>query len=447
MSSETSLPPLRVALIGGGIGGLSALLGLLHHTSRSVVVPHLYEAASKFSEIGAGVGFGPNAVQAMGVVDPGLQEAYYRIAAKSPTITVNGKERVVWHHFLTGMKGQSERNQLNELIEIPGATPLSDNPMHNVHRATFLEEMLKLLKSKDSGSMVSFNKRCTNIEVLEKGVKLSFADGTTAEADCVIGCDGVKSRVRPILMRLVGDDEKKIEPTFTGKYAYRGLIPIDEAVDAIGDWAKVNTIICGYGGHLVAFPIDKGKTFNIVAFTSPKNGKWEHGDTWVVPATVEDAQKDFSHFSDGVLKLLGRLRKPDIWGLFDHPPCSKYYYQSKIALLGDCAHASTPHNGAGAGMAIEDAAALGSLFGTLTTPDARQLEKVFEVYDDLRRLRSQRLVTASREAGQLYDFELSSVGDDAEKLAQNTSKRYDWIWFFDVEKDCEEGKQRLKAQL
>ena len=441
--------PLRVALIGGGIGGLSTLLGLLHHTSPTVIQTHLYEAAAKFSEIGAGVAFGPNAVQAMGIVDPDLQTAYFSIAAKAEPIIVNGRERVEWHKFLTGMKARSERCGLEELVEIPGATPYSDNKTFNVHRATFLEEMLELLKRKDARGNVSFNKRCNDIEVRkEGGVTLRFADGTTEEADCVIGCDGVKSKVRPILMRLVGDDNSKIEPRFTGKYAYRGLIPMEDAVDALGEVAKINLMICGYGGHLVTFPINKGKIFNVVAFQSPKNeGKtWEHGDDWIIPATVEDAQKDFEGWSEPVKKLLGMLQKPDKWALFDHPPCSTYHFQGTVAMLGDCAHASTPHQGAGAGMAIEDAAFLTSLFGTLKTPDRSQLAGLFEVYDKSRRERTQKLVKTSRECGFVYDFEAPSIGDDTAKFADNTHQRYDWIWRFDVEKGCDEAIAMLPSQ-
>ena len=448
--STSSAAPLRIALVGGGIGGLATLLGLLNHTSRNVIIPHLYEAASQFSEIGAGVAFGPNAVKAMGLVDPDLKAAYQSISSKGTMKEVNGVMKVPWHNFVMGMDGKSKQNSLKTLDEMPGATPFNDNQTKSVHRASFLEEMLKLLKEKGMGDYVSFNKRCKDIEDLGegKGLKIVFADGSTAEADAVIGSDGVKSRVRQILLNSVGETKEQIEPMFTGKYAYRGLIPMEEAISAVGEAGRENLMICGYGGHLVTFPIDMGKTFNVVAFTSPKNERreWVHGEQWVVPSTIDDVLDDFKGWSEEVRKLLSMLRKPDKWGLFDHPPAKTYHKDGKLVLLGDCAHASTPHQGAGAGMAIEDAAVMSILMSQVDRPDRSLLVKVFEAYDSARRLRTQKLVTTSRAAGLLYDFEHEGIGDDAEKFAQDSHNRFAWIWEFDIEESCQEAIENMKPQ-
>lgn len=448
-SPDNSPQPFRIALIGGGIGGLATLLGILNNTSRSVIIPHLYEAASQFSEIGAGVAFGPNAVRAMKLLDPELQTAYRANASIGATKEVNGVMRVPWCTFVMGMDGKTDVNHLKALEDIPGATPFNDNRTKNIHRAIFLEAMLKILKARGMGDYVSFNKRCKEIEDLgeEKGVKILFADGTSAEADAVIGCDGVKSRVRQILLNSVGEKEEQIEPRFTGKYAYRGLIPIEEAVGAIGEMGRDALIICGYGGHLVTFPIDMGRTFNVVAFTSPKNEKkeWTHGDQWVVPSTIDDVLEDFKGWSEPVRQLLSMLRKPDKWGLFDHPPAKTYHRDGKLVLLGDCAHASTPHQGAGAGMALEDAAVMSMLLAQLDKPDRNLLVKIFEAYDTARRQRTQKLVTTSRAAGLLYDFEHEGVGDEVEKFAENAYNRFAWIWDFEVEDSCKEAIQRIRV--
>ena len=94
-------------------------------------------------------------------------------------------------------------------------------------------------------------------------------------------------------------------------------------------------------------------------------------------------------------------------------------------------------------MAIEDAAVLTSLFGAIKTPGREVLTKVFDVYDRLRRERTQQLLTTSRECGLVFDFEAPGIKDNAKCFANNTSKRYDWIWGFDVEKSCEEGVAML----
>lgn len=423
--------PIRIAIIGGGIGGLATLLGILHHTERTQVIPHLYEAASQFSEIGAGVGFGPNAVRAMEVVDPALHKGYLSIAARAPVVLRDGQEMVAWHYFVMGMDGRGGVgvNDLEGLEEIPGATPYNHNKTHNVHRASFLEEMLKLLRSKGEGEYVTFRKRLQNIAESERGLKLSFSDGSIEEVDAVIGADGVKSRVRPIVL---GND---YEPRFTGKYTYRGLVPIQKVEDCIGHWAHENIILTGYGGHIVGFPIDQGKTFNIVAFNTPKTeGRtWEQGDEWVVKSSPQAVLGDFEGWDSRVCRMLSMMEQPDKWGLFDVPPLPSYVgFAGKVVLLGDCAHASTPHQGAGAGMAIEDAAVISTLLGAFSRRGQGSIGEVFSTFDKLRRERTQKLAATSREAGLLYDFELEGIKDDVDRIRDFMSQRMQWIWEYDA---------------
>ncbi|KIX92706.1 uncharacterized protein Z520_11558 [Fonsecaea multimorphosa CBS 102226] len=424
--------PLRIAIIGGGIGGLSFLLGLLRHCDRRAIDPHLYEAAHAFSEIGAGVGFLPNAVRAMCAIDPRIYESYSRIADKAPPVQVNGREMSVFSRIYMGMDGRGGSNTANAFEEI--CTIHNDNKFRNIHRAAFLDAMVNLLPGGFQGGLVSFNKRCTDVQEDGERVRVHFADGTSQTFDAVVGCDGVKSRVRNILH----GEEEKYEPQFTGKYAYRGLIPIDDAINALGkEVATTQAIILGYGGHFVTFPIDQGKTLNVVAFRGAS--EWNYGSNWVVPATVQDGLEDFKEWSEPVKRLLSLLKKADKWGLFDLPPAKSFVKGGKICLLGDCAHASTPHLGAGAGMAIEDAAVLSRLLANIKRPETTQLARAFAAYDAARRERDQQLVTASRKAGMLYEFETPGVADDIEQVRQTLRKQWEWVWSFDIDAHCEDA--------
>ena len=438
----TASRPLRIAIIGGGIGGLSLLLGILHRDPDSLhISPHLYESAPAFSEIGAGVGFGPNSVQAMKLIDPRLGVAYDRIAADAEQSTDEGGEDVfVWNHFYMGMDGRASRDEnlgSNRLKAGDRITSVfNHNRKKNVHRATFLDEMIGLLPIGSGESKVTFRKRLADlVDGGDDGVELQFMDGTSETADAVIGCDGVKSRIRQILLE--GHDS--VEPQFTGKYAYRGLIPMEEAVKAIGDIARNSHMTCGYGGHLVNFPVDRGQTMNVVAFQTKADGQWEHGKEWVVPATTRDVLADYREWDESVQNLLLMLKKPDKWGIFEHTPASTYYRGGKICLLGDCAHASSPHQGAGAGMAIEDAAVLSTLLGHVQALNSSELERAFRAYDTSRRPRTQRLVTTSRDAGMLYDFQKERVGDDPELFKQDLLQRMRWIWDTDLEQHCDDA--------
>jgi salicylate hydroxylase len=174
----------------------------------------------------------------------------------------------------------------------------------------------------------------------------------------------------------------------------------------------------------------------VVAFSSRPT--WTD-PKWVVQTSREDMLEDYKHWSPTVRTIMGNLQSPDIWALFDHPPASTYYSTKPlICLVGDAAHATTPHQGAGAGMCIEDAYILSNLLSQCTSKT--ELIGAFRAYDAVRRPRSQRLVKTSKEAGMLWEFEGEGVGDDLEALEQNAIKRMDWIWDYDITEDL--GKAR-----
>lgn len=177
-------------------------IGLLKHKHLDVEV---YEAAHKFSEIGAGVAFGPNAQRALRLIGHETEEAYLHQA------THNGWHEMknVWFEFKYGMGPRD-----GELI----TTPKNETGQATVHRAKFLDEFVRLIPKE----IAHFGKRLDQIED-EAGspVKLHFKDGTTALADCVIGADGVHSVVR---RHILGDEHPALNAVFTGSVAYRGQL-------------------------------------------------------------------------------------------------------------------------------------------------------------------------------------------------------------------------------
>jgi salicylate hydroxylase len=268
-------------------------------------------------------------------------------------------------------------------------------------------------------------------------MQIRFKDGSTAEADAVVGCDGIKSQVRRMLL---GKDSPAARAQFTGKYAYRGLIPMDKAVDLLGDeLARNSQMYFGYHGHMLTFPIERGKTMNVVAFKTSKTGKWED-ERWVVPMKREEMEKDFEDWGQDVKSVLSLMEKTDLWALFDHPP-AETYYRGRVCLLGDAAHASTPHQGSGAAMALEDAYVLSGLLGQVKEVDG--IEEAFSVYDATRRERTQKLVITSREGGQMYELENKDISDDVEKLRHNLDSRQRWIWDHDLGKDMAKAREMM----
>ena len=179
----------------------------------------------------------------------------------------------------------------------------------------------------------------------------------------------------------------------------------------------------------------------VVAFSSRPT--WEDSN-WVVKTTKEDMLKDYEHWSPKVRALMENVQSPDIWALFNHPPASIYYrLDPLVCLVGDAAHASTPHQGAGAGMCVEDAYILSQMLARCHAKGDFNL--AFKAYDAVRRPRSQKLVKTSKEAGQLWDLEGEGLGDDLEAFEKNATTRMSWIWDHDISVDLKRAHDIMGA--
>lgn len=421
-----------VAIVGGGISGLALAIGCV----RRGIKVQVYEQAHAFAEIGAGVSFGPNALRALSKIDPALEEGYQRCATQNAW----PEKRTTWFDFRVGKwpdHVSGKRTDTHHIVNVQ-APPSGQS---SVHRAHFLDEMVKLIPP----GTAHFNKKLVNVEhggsssssisiSDEQDYRLVFADGSSATASLVIGCDGVKSRTRQLVL---GENDAAVSPEFSGKYAYRGLVPMDEAVGALGEeLARNSQMYFGPGGHILTFPIEKGATMNVVAFRSHTQTRWDRPE-WVVPTDHAEMRRDFEGWLEAPQRILALMQKADKWALFDHPP-ARTFFKGRLVLLGDAAHASTPHQGAGAGQAIEDALVLSELLKTWRNSSSSSsenvpIEKVIAAYDAVRRPRSQKVVTTSRLAGMMYDLEHPDCGSDLDKIRNHSLERFSWIWDEDLD--------------
>jgi salicylate hydroxylase len=412
MPGQITPPRRHIAIVGGGIGGLALAISL---AGRNIPF-HIYEAASQFSEIGAGVGFSPNAQHAMHLIDPLVKQAYDRHAAQN----FGAEQKDYYFQFRLGMDGRpntrTEGLVAGHLISSPGGP---GQGMSMIHRATFLDELAALLPE----GCTSFGKRLQSVEYSDGTATLHFADGTMSEARAVIGCDGVKSKVR---QSVFGSQSR---PRFTGKYAYRGLISMAKAVGLVGeDRARNSQGYLGYGGHVLTMAVDGGRTMNVVAFKTADNHDWKD-EKWVLPAHKTKMQRDFAEWGPEVTKLLDAMHDTDLWALFDHPRL-EHIHRENVVLLGDAAHATSPHQGSGAGMAIEDALIMGHLLG-LTVCD-KDINRAFAAYESVRLERSMKVVETSQECGEVYEFMHERTLDDLGLIDEDLSQRYKWIWNVDL---------------
>lgn len=140
------------------------------------------------------------------------------------------------------------------------------------------------------------------------------------------------------------------------------------------------------------------------------------------------------------------MHDPTQWAIYEHPPLSTYS-KSRVALLGDAAHASTPHQGAGAGQAIEDAHVLAELLSDPRVTEPEHVPAVFKAYDEIRRPRTQRVVTSSKDNAYVLCLSYEGVGDDKEKLRKTFQERFRWLWDLDVPGQAEEARSKMGEYL
>ncbi|KAF2994247.1 hypothetical protein E8E13_001020 [Curvularia kusanoi] len=424
MLASSSPRHVHIAIVGGGLGGLALAIGL----QKNSVPFHIYEAAAQFSEIGAGVVFGANAICALDLIDPALLKAYRKHGTANPP----GE----WLTYRYGMDKKAESLQTND----QGPKHVGDifwkqydgAESGYVHRARLLDEMVKLLPA----SAASFKKRLSCIKDNPAGgLLLTFEDGVEVSADAVVGCDGIKSSTRAYAH---GDS---VRPRYTGQYAYRQLFPRDVVVSALGqERADSMTLECGYGSYIIHYPVEGGSLINMTAVCHDERPDWTN-DEWLLPVSHDSMLQDWKDWDPQLLQLISQIKHPERRALFDLRH-GQPYAKGTVCLLGDSAHAATPHNGAGAAMAMEDAYILSSL---LTGCNSREdIAAIFWAYDCVRRPRTQRLIRISRSTGRIKSFTGHGVLDDIEKIKQTLDFAYQEIWEVDLKADLDRARE-LKA--
>ncbi|KAJ4343983.1 hypothetical protein N0V95_006468 [Ascochyta clinopodiicola] len=424
---------LQVAIIGGGITGLALAAGLLQRN----IDFKIYERASAFREIGAGIAFTPNAERAMKLLNPAIHAAYRKVAVQ------NDED---YFYYMDGYNYSSERPEHEETML---KLYLGERGFEGCRRSDFMDEMVNLIPERD----LQLNKDIVSVTEREDSglIHLVFKDGSTATADVVIGCDGIHSKMRELSL---GQDHPSCTPSYSHKYAIRSLVPMEKARATLGIFKTSNRVMhCGPNAHVLTFPVANNTLLNVVAFvTDPQD--WTAPDgKFVVPAAKSEATKAFSRFSPVVQGLMNLLPEDlDRWGVFDtyeRPVPS--YANGRLCLAGDAAHASSPHHGAGAGSGIEDCLTLAALLqnvserSKLRRPNAVRV--ALQVYNDVRYDRSQWIMDTSRAIGEIYEFQGLNSGSDHAKIAHEIHDRSHQIWDYDIDAMVDDTKKRFEKAM
>ncbi|MGD9943503.1 MAG: FAD-dependent monooxygenase [Burkholderiaceae bacterium] len=388
-----------VGIIGAGIGGLAAALGLLR---RGIDVA-VYEQAEDLKEVGAGVQITPNGSRVL--LCYGMEESIRAIG--TPTA---GKDTYLWN---TGQK-----RPFMKLGE--HSSSHYGAPYLTFHRADVHGLLLAAVRALKPDA-VQLGRRCESFEQEGSGVELRFADGSRARTSIMIGADGIHSRVR---QSLFGADR----PQFTGCMAWRGLIPFERIRDVIN--FEGGSMWLGPTAHIVTYPVRRGELLNFIGMVD--RDTWQI-ESWNAAGTVDECLADFEGWHPHVLHMVRNIEIPYKWALMVREPLERWSV-GRVTLLGDACHSTLPFLSQGANMALEDSLVLARCLESF----GDQPEQALARYEALRRLRTAGITRSSAEQLRrvhnpaLADAQYAQAYIEREWDDQRVEDRYRWIYGYDA---------------
>ncbi len=382
---------LNVAIVGGGIGGLFTANALI---AKGLTVS-VYEQAPELGEVGAGVYLTPNSVRQMQRV--GLGPAVEKWGARVGPAS---------HYF---------RHDGTPIAPVQVTDSSGWNATFGMHRADFVDFLAAALPE----GVVHTGHRGISCEQDGEIARVKFANGAVAEADIVIGADGIHSELRPFVY-------PPSNPVFSGTVAYRGTVPLER----MPDWPMDRwQMWLGKGKHFLVFPLRAGTIINYVGFV-PADAEMK--ESWSAPGDPDMLRQEFAGWDPRIENLLSKVEKTVRWALYDREPMP-VWTKGRLTLLGDAAHPMLPHLGQGANQSIEDGMALATI---LSRTDGKNSPAALLAYEALRRERVASVQRGARENGLRYD---SMTGDlnkrDADLRAHATFRKK--LYDHDVVPDAE----------
>jgi salicylate hydroxylase len=373
---------MRIAIVGAGVGGLTLALALRERGMDA----QLYERTTELREVGAAVYLAANASRF--IERFGLGDAFDSVSWE-PTALIyrDGRDgHVIARHDET----ESGRY---------GA------PGYGVHRA----DLQEILADAVGRERIHLGKEIMGYSQDGDEVTIGFADGTQVQADIVVGADGARSLVRELM---VGHDDK----IYTGRSGFRGIVAVKD-LPSLPDPTTIQFWI-GPDGHLLHYPI--GGDGDAINFLLVKRLAWEVDD-WTVPAEPGEHLGHFEGWHPAVIEMISAPTFDRRWALNRRPPISQWY-DGRVVLLGDAAHALVPHHGQGANITVEDAVVLARC---LAEAGSSGIDAAIVSYQDQRLERTARVQKASYVTADVLHL------PDGDEAMKRNAKLADPAWMHD----------------
>ena len=309
---------ISVAIIGGGIGGLTAAISLL----QAGFDVRVYEQARWLAELGAGINIGPNASRLL--IRLGLRDELDKVAFRSP-------------HF-----HQRRWQDGRTLTRVPLGHEIEDAfgaPHMIFHRG----ELHAVLAKAMPPERVHLAHRCVDVRQDGRQAVAKFDNGVEVKADALIAADGIHSTV----CRILRGPER---PQFANR-AFRGLIPAEK----VADIPRKSTAWLGPRGHFIHYFVSAGRFLNFVGHKE-QDTEWL-SESWTEPGKVSDLRTAYAGWHYQVQRIIDAVDETFIWAVLDRKPIERWTY-GRITMLGDACHPMLPYMGQGGAQAIEDGVAI-----------------------------------------------------------------------------------------
>ena len=394
---------LRVAIVGGGIGGLTLALAL----QQRGVAADVFEQASALTEIGAAVALSANAtreLQRLGVLDA------VTAASTEPT-------ELIYRTWRDGHRIASHPVRANGRYR-----ERFGGPYYGIHRA----DLQRALSGALGDAGLHLGHRLTGIAERDGTMALDFANGHAHTADIVIGADGVRSMVR----RWVTGGEGTV---YSGTSAFRGIVPMEHLPslpdpEAIQFWMGPNA-------HLLHYAI--GADAEAVNFFAVVEGPevWPSDTGYTAEVGAGEAAQAFEGWHPAVTEMVGAVPHKVRWGLFGVRPLPRWH-RGRAVLLGDAAHAMLPHHGQGANTTIEDAVTLAALLPGAGPDD---LDAMMVRYGGLRRARTRKIQRSSWVTNDLLHLPDGPGLQERNERVSRFPESFAWIHEYDALRSASES--------
>ncbi|HEV7803480.1 MAG TPA: FAD-dependent monooxygenase [Burkholderiales bacterium] len=367
---------LLIAIVGAGMGGLAAV-GTLRRAGFGNI--KVYEQASRFARIGAGIQMMPNSMKVLRGI--GVEERL-RSVAFAPYSHLNR----------AGDTGEVT-------IELAMPESLYGAPYLCMHRADLHDALASVVPPE----IVHLNKKLVSLTQAGKRVTLAFADDTQATADLVIGADGVHSTVRDLI---IGPES----PIHRGRVAYRAVFPA--ALMNGKDIGPSRTKWWGADRHIVIYYTKADRSEIYFVTSVPEPAEWATRESWSAKGVVTELRKAYEGFHPDVRAVLDACPDCHKWAILEREPLPTWS-TGRVVLLGDACHPMTPYMAQGAATSIEDAAILARCLEAVQNDD---VETALRRYENHRKPRTSRIQA------------ISSANTWMQKGEQDTS----WLYGYDA---------------